>query len=304
MQKLKVVPLFLLALVVCLKVPAQTNNSDELYERLFNTEKYLATAKTNSLDMQTRAVDQKIYAKIYRVLDTKTVDLSAELAELDAIYDRHRGEDAENLAALLVYKYFLYVNVSHQPDQAVAVMKKLVAELPDTTPAKEISPILKNLPEALKGREWCDSLKRGDHFPEFDEKDMNGQPISLAGNLKGKIVLLNFWNVETALVFLSPDLKKFYEKYHDRGFEIVGVNLNTNEVTVREFVKTNGITWPQYFDGKGQFNKLAVKYGTFTPIREFLIDTDGNFLTTDIYLPESLEAAVLVELRRKEELKH
>jgi hypothetical protein len=51
------------------------------------------------------------------------------------------------------------------------------------------------------------------------------------------------------------------------------------------------MTWPQYFDGQGWGNKLAVKYGIESIPATFLLDGSGKIVGRDLRGDE-LEQAV------------
>jgi thiol-disulfide isomerase/thioredoxin len=78
---------------------------------------------------------------------------------------------------------------------------------------------------------------------------INSEPRTLA-SLKGKVVLVNFWtfsciNCQRTL----PHVKDLYAKYHDKGFEIVGVHTPEFDYekelnNIKKAVKDEGITWP------------------------------------------------------------
>ena len=62
--------------------------------------------------------------------------------------------------------------------------------------------------------------------------------------------------------------------------------------------KQDGMTWPQFFDGQGWSNKLAVKYGVESIPFTILVGTDGKIIGT--YLRgEALGAAVESALTKK-----
>lgn len=67
----------------------------------------------------------------------------------------------------------------------------------------------------------------GINAPGFQNETswINSQPLTLETDLKGKVVLIDFWTYTCInCVRTFPYLKDWYQKYHDLGFEIVGVH--------------------------------------------------------------------------------
>lgn len=116
----------------------------------------------------------------------------------------------------------------------------------------------------------------GEEPKAFDVKDAAGQPLSLA-KYKGKVVLLDFWATWCGPCRAElPNVIATYKKYHDKGFEIVGVSLDEDEQAFKDFIKSKGMTWSQFFDGKGWKNEVSVLYGVQSIPQTYLIDTSGK----------------------------
>ncbi|HUG89951.1 MAG TPA: TlpA disulfide reductase family protein [Planctomycetaceae bacterium] len=79
----------------------------------------------------------------------------------------------------------------------------------------------------------------------FDLTDIDGKPIS-SRQLAGKVVLLDYWATWCAPCMAKmPELKALHERWHDRGFEVVGINLDEDEETCRKAVAKLGVPWRQ-----------------------------------------------------------
>jgi peroxiredoxin len=115
----------------------------------------------------------------------------------------------------------------------------------------------------------------GEPIP-FEVKDLDGRPLSLA-KYKGKVVLLDFWATWCGPCRQEmPNVKRIYNKYNSRGFEIVGISLDSQLSQVRSYLSKNEVKWPQHFDGKGWGNQVAQKYRISSIPATYLIDRQGK----------------------------
>jgi len=112
---------------------------------------------------------------------------------------------------------------------------------------------------------------------------VDGRPVDVA-NLRGKVVLIDFWATwcEPCKEEL-PNVRAVYEKYHDKGFEVIGISLDPEKSRQKlmDFCKENGLVWPQYFDGKFWQNEVAQKYAVSGIPATFLLGKDGKIVSTD-----------------------
>ena len=95
-----------------------------------------------------------------------------------------------------------------------------------------------------------------------------------------------------------PNVVATYQKYHDQGFEIIGVSLDQDRQKLLDYTREQDMTWPQYFDGQGWGNKLAAKYGIESIPATFLLDGNGKIIGRDLRGDE-LTAAVAKALGGK-----
>ena len=126
---------------------------------------------------------------------------------------------------------------------------------------------------------------------------LGGAEIDLA-KMKGKVVLVDFWATWCGpCVGEMPTVIAAYDKFKDKGFEVVGISLDQDKAALEGFIKEQGMTWPQYFDGKGWQNDIAGKYGIQSIPATFLVGKDGKIVATDLRGPalENKLAELLAE---------
>ncbi len=115
----------------------------------------------------------------------------------------------------------------------------------------------------------------GAKAPEFSFKSLRGKEVSLA-QYRGKVVLLDFWaSWCLPCVVATPKMKALYDAYHDRGLEIIGINLDLSREQALAFIEHFELPWPQYWDGKGYDSELAKLFRVQAIPTLYLIDQEG-----------------------------
>jgi len=224
-------------------------------------------------------------------------DLAPELKEFDALIDKHKGEKTDDAAEIVFMKAMLYLQVLDKNDEGIKLVQQVKQDYPDTKAGKSADSVLAHMKQQQQAKEIQSTLVEGSQFPDFAEKDLAGNSLSVA-NYKGKVVLVDFWATWCApCVYELPKVQKMYEKYHDKGLEIIGISLDKSQDTLKTFVKDRNIPWPQFCDGKFWDNKLSQKYGIQSIPATFLLDGQGKILARDLRGDE-LDAAIAKALAK------
>jgi thiol-disulfide isomerase/thioredoxin len=263
-------------------------------------------ADTNDFISDFNSLVAKVNLKLEQGKHTET-DFADDITALDALYAKNKNLKTEQVAQFPALKAELYLKVINDPEKAAEALQQIKRDMPETQTGQRVDATLDLLKKPLEAEPIRHTLVEGTQFPDFDEKDLAGKPLSLA-NYKGKVVLVDFWATWCApCVRELPNTLKVYQKYHDQGFEIVGISLDDDQPQLEKFLKENNITWSQYFDGKGTDNKLGLKYGVDSTPTFYLLDREGKIIGIDRdreiigkgLRDEELEAAVVKALANK-----
>jgi len=120
------------------------------------------------------------------------------------------------------------------------------------------------------------------HPMEISGTLLSGKPFDQK-TLAGKVVLVDFWATWCGpCVAEIPNVLEQYEKYHDKGFEVVGVSLDEDRDALEKFVAEQKIPWPILYEkpqGERWRHPLSTFYGISGIPTVILIGRDGNVIT-------------------------
>jgi len=144
----------------------------------------------------------------------------------------------------------------------------------------------------ILGVEARAQVSRGKECPDFSAKDaITGQQFSLS-DLRGKVVLIDFWATWCGpCVRELPTVKRAYSKYKARGFEIISISLDTDQQRFQRFVRDKRMSWRHVMEGGGWKTRLARKFGVKSIPRMIVIGPDGVCIDASAR-GRSLDAAI------------
>ena len=136
--------------------------------------------------------------------------------------------------------------------------------------------LAKDLREELAARK---ATAPGALAPDFTLNGPDGKPVSLS-SLRGQYVLLDFWASWCKPCRAGvPGLKALYAKYHDKGFEILGISDDTNHDAWKQAIAQDQSPWIHVVDEFPIENKPArvgLLYGVHYIPSYFLLDREGR----------------------------
>ncbi len=197
--------------------------------------------------------------------------------------DRREGlKELERVANLLAKDYpeefmpyaMLNAVARMTPDQekAMKILKRLAA-LDDSDP--KVAGVIEQAKGQLRKKEAL-GKPLAMKFAALD-----GSEVDLS-KMKGKVVLIDFWATWCGpCVREIPSVRKTYEELNPKGFEVIGISLDSDKGKLEDFIARNGMPWPQFFDGKGWQTSLAKEHGISSIPTMWLVDKQGILVDQD-----------------------
>ncbi len=152
-------------------------------------------------------------------------------------------------------------------------------EIPDVAGAKVNEPFdLGTIPLTIQAK-----LRIGKMVAPLETKSFEGAPLKLS-DYRGKYVLLFFWSTDAGTG--SYDLQVLKEMHNTFGKQeklvILGLNLDADAATAAQFVKNNGMLWPQASLGEWSKTQVPASFGVDGIPTGILIDGEGRLVARNL----------------------
>lgn len=255
------------------------------------------TYNKSVVDSLASALQTGLYPKAEEVLDSliKKGDKLSSYAAFRKIYAVFfaKSEDGGNLVAnqkqwMGEIKGFIakYPEADEVPEALFQLGSINEFNVEEEEARKFYGQLARDFPATDQGKKAAGALKR---------LELEGKPMALKGpglnketidlaQYRGKAVLVLFWlSADERFQRDLPELVKIYERNREKGFEIVGVNLDSESKDLEQFLKDKPLPWPEIVEGGGmEKNRLALEFGIITLPTMILVDGQGKVVNRNI----------------------
>jgi len=251
------------------------------------------------------SAEQEIYNLFNEKVKVFSADLTREYKKLSTIKDPEEKKKQEEKVSDIREEYTKKSNqfnwdFAREHNKSYAACFMLSYTINDSYgQADELEKIMNNFSDDVKQSlsykknfEELSALLRiqpGKPAPEFTAKDPDDKDISLS-SLRGKVVLLDFWASWCIPCIASiPSMKELYNKYKDKGFEILGVSDDSKADAWKKCIEKNSIPWKNVID---RFPKPPAPFGPAEIITLYachylpttiLIDKNGIIIAKNLH---------------------
>lgn len=243
------------------------------------------------------ALVTRIQTKLEQGKKTRA-ELAGELKGFDTLVTKYQGNGTDDAAVILWTAAKFYLQVLDDGAKSRQLVQQLKRDFPHTEAGRKADELLASITAHEEAEIIQARLQPGVKFPVFDEKDADRNELALA-HFQGKVVLIHFWAACSRPCVVELDnLLDLYQRYHPRGFEIIGISLDQDELVLSGFRAQKRIPWPQLCDGRAWKSKLVVQYGINRIPANYLLGRDGRIIGKDLH-DSALEGEVARALALK-----
>ena len=205
----------------------------------------------------------------------------------------------QNVELRLELKNYGLNFLTQHPDTDFSLMLLESITLQKEFDAKLANEILEKIPNKISNRQYNIEVMQKINFninnalskavievnsiaPDFTAPDPEGNQITLS-EILGKVTILDFWaswcrpcRVE------NPNFVKLYDKYHEKGLNIISVSLDRENQKSRwiKAIEKDNLSWYNVSNLKYWQDPVALMYNINSIPATFILDDKGTIIAT------------------------
>ena len=238
-------------------------------------------AEMDILDAQGEAIIKEYRALMKADPKGETPTTAIKVAQFSATLDSISNEQLKLVKRIIRENKHNQLPASYIKEAMYELGYEGLKEALDPTAAYYNNPDLEKPKQLLASYE---KRKPGTMFHELTMKDMEDREVKLsqwAG--KGNYVLVDFWASWCGPCRQEmPNVIQNYERYHAKGFEVVGVSFDQKKDAWVAAIQQMGMRWPQMSDLKGWQCAASDIYGVRSIPASVLLDPQGKIIAIDL----------------------
>ena len=221
-----------------------------------------------------------------RLLGGKPNATEAEGQALNAEFEAAYGELGKTLKAILQKESKTLLPVPFLGYMA-SLMKDDVAKLLAQDVPAARHPYGQKIKQVLDKESRDEAMKNeilGKPFTDLEEADVDGKMHKLSEYVgKGRWVLIDFWASWCGPCRGEmPNVVENYKKYHDKGFDIVGLSFDNKKEAWVKAISDLQMPWIHLSDLKGWQSVAGEVYGIRSIPASLLINPEGIIVARDL----------------------